>query len=46
MRSVPYVNISQILMVEKAEPVDYAGKLSNAAAEAVRDGLHLLFERL
>jgi mRNA interferase MazF len=40
------VNVSQILTVNKAELVECAGKLSGAAAEAVRDGLHLLFEQL
>lgn len=40
------VNISQILMVDKAELVECIGKLSRAAAKAVRDGLHLLFDRL
>ena len=40
------VNISQIITVDKAELVEYAGKLSSAAADAVRDGLHLLFERM
>jgi mRNA interferase MazF len=40
------VNISQIVTVDKTELVECAGKLSNAAAEAVRGGLHLLFERL
>jgi mRNA interferase MazF len=40
------VNVSQILTVDKADLVDYTGKLSGAAAGAVRDGLHLLFDRL
>ena len=40
------VNVSQILTVDKAELVEYAGKLSAEAAGAVRDGLHLLFERM
>ena len=40
------VNVSQILTVEKADLVAYSGKLSGAAAAAVRDGLHLLFDRL
>jgi len=40
------VNISQILMVDKAELVEITGTLSGAAASAVRDGLHLLFDRL
>ena len=40
------VNVSQILTVDKADLGKCAGKLSHAAAGAVRDGLHLLFERL
>jgi mRNA interferase MazF len=40
------VNVSQILTVDKAELVECTGKLSAAAAGAVRDGLHLLFDRL
>ena len=40
------VNISQVLTVDKGELVEYVGKLSGAAAGAVRDGLHLLFDRL
>ena len=40
------VNVSQILTVDKAELVECAGKLSNTAVGAVRDGLHLLFDRL
>ena len=40
------VNVSQILTVDKAELVEYIGNLSSAAAGAVRDGLHLLFDRL
>ena len=40
------VNVSQILTVDKAELVECTGKLSGAAASAVRDGLHLLFDRL
>jgi mRNA interferase MazF len=40
------VNVSQILTVGKAELVECTGKLSGAAASAVRDGLHLLFDRL
>ena len=40
------VNVSQILTVDKAELVKSAGTLSGAAASAVRDGLHLLFDRL
>jgi mRNA interferase MazF len=40
------VNISQILTVEKEELVGCVGKLSDAAATALRDGLRLLFDRL
>lgn len=40
------VNIAQILTVDKAELAEYAGNLNAASATAVRDGLHLLFERL
>lgn len=40
------VNISQILTVDKGELVEYAGELSGATAGAVREGLHLLFDRL
>ncbi len=40
------VNVSQVLTVDKAELADYVGKLSTGAADAVRDGLHLLFDRL
>jgi mRNA interferase MazF len=40
------VNISQLLTVNKAELVECTGKLSVTSAGAVRDGLHLLFDRL
>ena len=40
------VNVSQILTVDKSELVECTGKLSGTSAGAVRDGLHLLFERL
>ena len=40
------VNVSQILTVDKAELVECTGTLSVASAVAVRDGLHLLFDRL
>ena len=40
------VNVSQIVTVDKQELVEYVGRLSAASADAVRDGLHLLFERL
>ncbi|HEX7363205.1 MAG TPA: type II toxin-antitoxin system PemK/MazF family toxin [Bryobacteraceae bacterium] len=40
------VNVSQLLTVDKAELEECIGKLSRAAAGAVRDGLYLLFDRL
>jgi mRNA interferase MazF len=40
------VNVSQILTIDKAELAECTGKLSGAAAKAVSDGLHLLFDRL
>lgn len=40
------VNVSQILTVDKGELLECIGKVSGAAANAVSDGLHLLFERL
>ena len=40
------VNVSQILTVDKAELVGCIGQLSGEAAGAVRDGLHLLFDRM
>ena len=40
------VNVSQIVTIDKAELVEYTGKLSGTAAATVRDGLHLLFEKL
>ena len=40
------VNVSQILTVVKAELEECTGNLSGAATDAVRDGLHLLFDRL
>jgi mRNA interferase MazF len=40
------VNISQILTIDKAELADCTGELSGIAARAVRDGLHVLFDRL
>jgi mRNA interferase MazF len=40
------VNVSQILTIDKAELAECTGQLSGAAARAVRDGLHLLFDRL
>lgn len=40
------VNISQLFTVDKAELVECTGNLSVTSAGAVRDGLHLLFDRL
>jgi mRNA interferase MazF len=40
------VNVSQILRVDKAELAECTGKLSSTAAQAVRDGLHMVFDRL
>ena len=40
------VNISQVLTVDKTELVEYSGMLSGPSAAAVRDGLHMLFDRL
>jgi len=40
------VNVSQILTVDKAELVECAGRLSAASSGAVRDGLHMLLDRL
>jgi mRNA interferase MazF len=40
------VNVSQILTVDKAELAENIGSLSDAAAHAVRDGLHMIFDRL
>ena len=39
------VNVSQILTVDKRELAECAGT-TGTAAQAVRDGLHLLFDRL
>jgi mRNA interferase MazF len=40
------VNVSQILTVDKAELAESVGRLSDAAADAVRDGLRMIFDRL
>lgn len=40
------VNVSQILTVDKDELAECTGQLSNTSAGAVRDGLHLLFDRI
>ena len=39
------VNVSQIVTVDKVDLLDSTGKLSGASTVAVRDGLHLLFDR-
>ena len=46
LRRASVVNISQILTVDKGDLVDCIGQLSSTTAKAVRDGLHLLFDRL
>ncbi len=46
LRKTRVVNISQIATVDKAELSEYAGTLSRESIAALRDGLHLLFERL
>ena len=46
LRKTSVVNVSQILTVDKSELVECTGNLSGAAAGAVRDGLHMLFDRL
>ena len=46
LRKASVVNVSQILTVDKADLVECVGTLSATAAGAVRDGLHLLFDRL
>jgi mRNA interferase MazF len=40
------VNVSRIITVDKAELLECTGQLSGTSAGAVRDGLHLLFDRL
>jgi mRNA interferase MazF len=40
------VNVSQILTVDKADLAERIGTLSAASTGAVRDGLHILFDRL
>jgi mRNA interferase MazF len=39
------VNVSQILTVDKSELMEFLGRLSSSSINAIRDGLHLLFER-
>lgn len=45
-RKTSVVNVSQILTVDKSELRECTGNLSGAWAGAVRDGLHMLFDRL
>jgi len=40
------VNVSQILTVDKADLTECIGALNEEAAGGVRNGLHLLFDRL
>lgn len=40
------VNISQLLTVDKSELRECLGKLTAASADAVREGLHMLFDKL
>jgi len=40
------VNVSQVLTVDKSELAEFIGMLGPKSAAAVRDGLHLLFERM
>ncbi len=40
------VNISQVLTLDKSELVDRVGKLTTDRVEAIKQGLHLLFERV
>jgi mRNA interferase MazF len=45
LKKASVVNVSQIYTVDKEDLAEYTGKLSGTAAAAVRNGLHLLFER-
>ena len=40
------VNISQVVTLDKTELIECSGALTGVSTAAVRDGLHLLFERL
>jgi len=40
------VNVSQVLTVDKTELGESIETLSDAAAHTVRDGLHMIFDRL
>jgi mRNA interferase MazF len=46
LRKASVVNVSQIVTIDKSELVERTGKLSTAAVEAVRAGLHMLFDRI
>jgi mRNA interferase MazF len=46
LRKASVVNVSQILTIDKSELVECLGTMSGEAAGAVRDGLHMLFDRL
>ena len=46
LKRASVVNVSQILTVDKTDLAEYIGQLSGTSASAVRDGLHLLFDRL
>ena len=39
------VNVSQVVTVDKSELSERVGRLSGNAINAIRDGLHLLFDR-
>ena len=39
------VNISQLLTVDKDDLIERVGKLDSAQVDAIRTGLHLLFDR-
>ena len=40
------VNVSQVQTVKKTELTERAGRLAPSAVDAIRAGLHLLFERV
>jgi mRNA interferase MazF len=40
------VNITQVATVDKSELVERIGKLSAGTVDAIREGLHLLFDRM
>lgn len=46
LAKVSVVNVSQILTVDKSELANSVGRLSASSTTAVRDGLHLLLDRL